>query len=255
MPAGPLLAWKRGDLKGVAERLTLAAGIAATAAAIILSVTKGGSLLIVAGLFCAIYAIVGALTESCDRIQLFRAPAKIAAARAVGLPRSAFGMLFAHLGIGISLLGVIAEAGWSQERIVALKAGDRVSISDFDVSFKGIEEREGANWRDRAGRFEVRRGGVMVATIESSKRVYVASSQTTTEAGIKTFGFGQLYISLGDAMPGGTVSARIYWKPAVLLIWLGGIVMALGGALSLSDRRLRIGAPKPARRTVVAPAE
>src|SRR6185312_12747197 len=254
MPAGPLLAWKRGDARGVAERLTFAAGIAAVIAGLVLWLAQGGSLLAAAGLFCAVYAIIGALVEFSERLQLFRAPLGVSFLRARGLPRSAFGMLLAHIGIGISLLGIVAEAGWSQEKIIALKPGDRFAIASFDLSFKGLEERSGANWRDRVGRFEVRRGGVEVATLEPAKRIYLVSNQPTTEAGIATFGFGQLYISLGEPMPGGAISARIYWKPVVTLIWLGGVVMALGGALSLSDRRLRVGAPKPARRPALAPA-
>jgi cytochrome c-type biogenesis protein CcmF len=94
----------------------------------------------------------------------------------------------------------------------------------------------------------------VVALVEPAKRTYLVGGRPTTEAGIKTFGLGQLYISLGD--PGdGAVSARIYWKPLVTLIWLGAVVMALGGALSLSDRRLRIGAPRPAKRSAMAAAE
>jgi cytochrome c-type biogenesis protein CcmF len=172
------------------------------------------------------------------------------------LPRSAFGTTLAHLGIGLALLGIVAEAGWSEERVVALKAGDRVSIGQFDLQFKGLTPRQGPNWRDQIGRLEVRRGGVVVATLEPAKRTYLANGQSTTEAGIETFGFGQLYASLGDPTADGAVSARIYWKPLVTLIWLGGLVMAIGGVFSISDRRLRIGAPQPARRRAVpAPAE
>jgi cytochrome c-type biogenesis protein CcmF len=180
----------------------------------------------------------------------------VSLSRLRGLPRSAFGTTLAHLGIGLALLGVVAEAGWSEERIVALKAGDQVSIGQFDLEFKGVIPRQGPNWRDLVGRFEVRKGGVVVATMEPAKRTYLADGQSTTEAGIETFGFGQLYASLGDPMADGAVSARIYWKPLVTLIWLGGVVMAIGGACSISDRRLRIGAPQPARRnTLPAPAE
>ncbi len=96
----------------------------------------------------------------------------------------------------------------------------------------------------------------MVAILEPAKRIYVANGQSTTEAGIETFGFGQLYASLGDPLADGAISARLYWKPLVTLIWLGGVVMAIGGLVSISDRRLRIGAPQPARRRVMpAPAE
>ncbi len=254
MPAGPLLAWKRGDLRGVTERLTFAAGIAAAVAGLVLWLTQGGPILSAAGLFCAIYAIAGALIEFSERLQLFRIPLAASFSRARGLPRSAFGTVLAHIGVGISLLGIVAEAGWSQERVVALKPGDRIAIADFDLSFKGLYDREGENWHDRLGRFEIRRGGLQVTTLEPAKRIYLGN-QPTTEAGIATFGFGQLYISLGEPMPNGAISAHIYWKPLVTLIWIGGMVMAIGGALSLSDRRLRVGAPKPARRMSVLPAE
>ena len=255
MPAGPLLAWKRGDIRGVAERLLLAAFVAMVAAGFVLWLAQGGPLLAVFGLFCAVYAIVGAVLEFSGRVRLFRAPVADSLSRARGLPRSAFGTLLAHIGIGISLLGIVGEAGWSQERIIALKPGDKLSIADFDLSFTGLYAREGKNWRDSVGHFDIRRGGVQVGTLEPAKRVYIVNNQPTTEAGIATFGFGQLYISLGEPMPGGAISARIYWKPVVTLIWLGGLVMALGGALSLSDRRLRVGAPRPSRRAAMMPAE
>ncbi|HLL29063.1 MAG TPA: heme lyase CcmF/NrfE family subunit [Xanthobacteraceae bacterium] len=256
MPAGPLLAWKRGDLAGVAERLVFAAALAAAVAGLSLWLVNGGPLPAVVGLLIALYVMTGALVEFADRIALFREPIPVSLGRAAGLPRSAFGMLLAHFGIGVVLLGIVAEGGWSEERIVALKAGDQFSIGQFELQFKGLIPRQGPNWRDQVGRFEVRKSGVVVATLEPAKRTYIADGQTTTEAGIETFGFGQLYASLGDQTADGVVSARIYWKPLVALIWLGGVVMAIGGAFSISDRRFRIGAPQPARRRAIpAPAE
>jgi cytochrome c-type biogenesis protein CcmF len=96
---------------------------------------------------------------------------------------------------------------------------------------------------------------VEVAVIEPSKRRFSARATETTEAAITTFGLSQLYVSLGDIGDDGAVTVRIYWKPLVTLIWLGPVIMALGGLISLSDRRLRVGAPRPARRAVAAPAE
>jgi cytochrome c-type biogenesis protein CcmF len=256
MPAGPLLAWKRGDAYGAAQRLTLAAGLALVIAMFILLFTEGGSLLLALGLFAGVFAIAGAFTEFFDRIALFRESFSSSLARAKGLPRSAFGTLLAHAGIGISLLGVVAETGWSTERIVSVKPGERVGVAGFELVYKGIDEVRGPNWRADVGHFDVRAGGVTIATLDPAKRVYLARNMPTTEAGIKTFGLGQLYISLGDREAGGNISARIYWKPYVTLIWLGTLVMAIGGILSLSDRRLRIGAPRPAaKRAAAAPAE
>ncbi len=256
MPAGPLLAWKRGDAYGAAQRLTAAAGIALVVAMITLWLTQGAPLLGIAGLFAGMFAIVGALTELADRTALFREPFRSSMARARGLPRSAWGTAIAHAGIGISLIGVVAETGWAQERIASLKPGERVSISGYELVFRSVDKVDGPNWRAEVGHFDVRVAGVTVAKLDPAKRVYIARNQPTTEAGIKTFGFGQLYVSLGDSEPDGGISARIYWKPYVTLIWLGTIVMALGGLLSLSDRRLRVGAPRPAaKRLAATPAE
>ncbi len=254
MPAGPMLAWKRGDALGIAQRLSLAAVVALVLAALVLFVTQGGSVLSAAALFVGIFAVTGALADVSERLALFREPFASSMARARGLPRAVFGGALAHAGIGIALLGVVAESNWSDEKIVSLTAGDRVQIANFDLRFTGLSERVGPNWRDTVGNFEVREGGRVAGTVRPAKRVYVATGQPTTEAGIRTFGLGQLYISLGDPAPDGGISARIYWKPFVLLIWLGPVFMALGGLLSLSDRRLRVGAPRRAKRVAV-PAE
>ena len=91
--------------------------------------------------------------------------------------------------------------------------------------------------------------------METGKRFYPSRKMNVTESGLLTVGVSQVYASLGEMVPGGAIGLRLYYKPLVLLIWLGALVMGLGGALSLSDRRLRIGAPKPAARSVAQPAE
>ena len=255
MPFGPLLAWKRGDLYAAAQRLILAAVAAFIFAAVALYMSGSGSVASAAGLFIAIFAIAGAIAELAERTALFREPLSHSLRRAVGLPRAAYGSALAHAGIGFALLGVVAESGWSTERIVTLKPGDQVSIAQLDLNYSGITRRNGPNWQDDVARFEIRRAGGVVAVSEPAKRTYLARGMPTTEAGIVTFGLGQLYISIGDPTPQGSVSARIYWKPLVLLIWLGPLLMALGGLLSLSDRRLRIGAPRRAKTAAAVPAE
>jgi cytochrome c-type biogenesis protein CcmF len=95
----------------------------------------------------------------------------------------------------------------------------------------------------------------VLTTAEPSKRKFPVRGSETTEAAIKTFWLSQLYVSLGDIADDGAVTVRIYWKPLVTLTWLGAIVMAFGGLLSLSDRRLRVGAPRPSRHVLPAPAE
>jgi cytochrome c-type biogenesis protein CcmF len=102
----------------------------------------------------------------------------------------------------------------------------------------------------------VRRNGEVVGVMEPSKRNFPSRNSGTTESALMNRGFGQLYLSLGDPNPDGSIAVRLYHKPLVLLIWLGAVVMVIGGAFSLSDRRLRVGAPKPARsKTAMQPAE
>ena len=104
-------------------------------------------------------------------------------------------------------------------------------------------------------RFTVRQGGAVVDVLEPSKRTFPQRQMSTTEAALLTRGASQLYLSLGEVGSDGAIAVRLYHKPMVLLIWLGAVVMVLGGALSLSDRRLRVGAPKPARKAALQPAE
>jgi len=252
MPAGPLLAWKRGDAAGVAQRLAIAAA-AALVIALVVFWTNGAPLYPMLALTIAVFAIAGALVEFAERITLFRAPLGESFARMVGLPRASFGTLLAHAGIGISLLGIAVEGGWSIEKIVSIRPGESTTISDFDLRFRQWAERKGENYRDIAAVIEVRRDGITVAELAPAKRTFAVRGQQTTEAAILTVGFGQLYASIGDPSPDRSVALRVYWKPLVLLIWLGAVVMAFGAAFSLSDRRLRIGVPKRAAKRSASP--
>jgi cytochrome c-type biogenesis protein CcmF len=252
MPFGPLLAWKRGDLAGVAQRLMSAFGAGIVVAVIVLYLQGGGPVLAPLGIGLAAFIILGAAVDVAERSGVGRVPAATALARFRGLPRSAFGAAIAHAGVGICLLGMIAETSWNAERIIGAKIGESFDVGGYELTLARVEPRNGPNYRDLVGVFTIRRGGAEIGTIESSKRLFTARNMPTTEAGIRTFGFSQLYVSLGDELPGNAIGVRAYWKPLVTLIWLGAVIMALGGALSLTDRRLRVGAPKPARKQKAA---
>jgi cytochrome c-type biogenesis protein CcmF len=256
MPFGPLLAWKRGDLLGVAQRLVGAAGIAAITVAVIFAMEGGGPILLPFAIGLALYVMAGALTEIVERTGLLKVPLATAFARARGLPRSAWGTTFAHFGLGITLLGVICETQWSLERIAELRPGQSISIRRYELQFDGVTTRQGPNYRELAAHFTVRRHGDVIGVMEPSKRSFSSRGTATTETALMTRGFSQLYLSLGDPNPDGSLAVRLYYKPLVLLIWFGAVVMVIGGALSLSDRRLRVGAPKPARsKAALLPAE
>ena len=256
VPFGPLLAWKRGDLLGAAQRLVGAAGIAVITVAVVFAMEGGGPILVPFAIGLAFYVMAGALTDIVERTGLLKVPFATAFARAKGLPRSAWGAAFAHFGLGITLLGVIGETQWSLERIAELKPGQTISVRRYELQFDGVTTRQGPNYRDLAGHFTVRRHGDVIGVMEPAKRSFPSRSTATSQTALMTRGVSQLYLSLGDQNPDGSLAVRLYYKPLVLLIWLGAVVMVVGGALSLSDRRLRVGAPKPARsKTALLPAE
>jgi cytochrome c-type biogenesis protein CcmF len=255
VPFGPFLAWKRGDVFGAAQRLMIAFGVAIAATLVAAAFAGAGSVLALFGVWLGIWLIAGAFSELAFRVKLGSVPLGDSLRRLAGLPRSSFGTTFAHAGVGITVLGLVSATSWLSEDILAMKPGDTAAIAGYELTLDGFLPRAGPNYRETAVRFTVTRGGSEVATVEPSKRVFATREMVTTEAAIKTFGLSQLYVSIGDIATDGTTTVRIFWKPLVTLIWLGAIVMAFAGLLSLSDRRLRVGAPRRARPAHPAPAE
>jgi cytochrome c-type biogenesis protein CcmF len=255
VPFGPLLAWKRADLAGVTQRLLGAFVVALLGIAATLAI-EGHPVLpaLVVGL--ALFVMAGALIDIAERIGTFRVPLATMAARARGLPRSNWGTALAHFGLGVVLLGIVGETQWGAERIVSMKPSDRVTLRHYDFSFDGTVPRSGSNYRDLVARFTVRRDGEVLGTMQPAKRTFLSRNSSTSQAALMARGFSQLYVSLGDVGADGSIVVRIYHKPMVLMIWLGAVIMFAGGAFSLSDRRLRVGAPRPARSAAaMQPAE
>ncbi len=243
VPFGPLLAWKRGDLLAVLQRLFGALAIALIGVAATFAL-EGKPVLPAFGVGVAMFVIGGAATDIAERTLLLRAPLATVFLRARGLPRSTWGTALAHIGLGVALLGVIGETQWSAERVVSLAPGQRVTMRGYDFTFEGTTPRTGPNYRETVAHFVVRRRGEIIGILEPTKRTFVSRGTTTTEAALLTRGLSQLYVSLGEPGENGAIAVRLYHKSIVLLIWLGAMVMVLGGALSLSDRRLRVGAPQ-----------
>jgi cytochrome c-type biogenesis protein CcmF len=247
LPFGPLLAWKRGDLLGAAQRLVAAGIVALIIVALVWAWTWGGSTFAPLAIGLAVFVIAGAVIDMIERIGLFRLPAGVAIRRARGLPRSAWGTMFAHAGVGIALIGIVCETTWNSENIRTMKPGDVTNVAGYGLKLESLTPRQGPNFHETAAKFDVLIDGRLIATMMPSKRSFTTRGATTTEAALLSRGASQLYISLGDIVADGSVTVRIYHKPLVLLIWFGPVLMAFGGVLSLSDRRLRVGAPKPAK--------
>lgn len=248
VPFGPLLAWKRGDLYAVSHRLFVALGGALLAALVGFFVIDGASALATFGAGLALWLMFGALTDIALKSGVGTLAPPVVWSRFKGLPRSVYGTALAHFGLGVTVMGIVAVTSLEIERIVVMRPGETLPIADYTLSYKGIAPYQGPNFSEERGQFTyVDKAGSVLGEIMSSKRLYTARQMPTTEAGIATRGFSQLYVSIGDTTPDGGLVVRVWWKPLILLIWLGGAVMMLGGTISLFDRRLRVGAPAARR--------
>ena len=255
MPFGPLLAWKRGDAAAAMERLLWAVGLAMLAVAVALVTHVRGPWLAPFALALGVWVIAGAASEIAHRVKLGQAPWPEVVRRLRNLPRASYGGALAHAGVGVMVVGIVATTAWQSESVLTMRPGERTEIAGYGLEFRGTAPSAGPNYQELTGHFIVTRGGAAVTELSPSKRLYDQPKQPTTEAGIHAAWRGDLYTVLGDEQKDGGYTVRLYFNPLVRLIWIGAIVMFLGGLLSLTDRRLRVGAPRSARRRALQPAE
>ncbi|MGO4572789.1 heme lyase CcmF/NrfE family subunit [Microvirga sp. 2TAF3] len=242
LPFGQTLAWKRGNFLGTAQRLYAVLGLSLLTAFAVLAFTHGGPIGAPFGIGLGVFLILGSLNEIVTRSWRKGSPWSVTWRKAAGLPRSTWGTVIAHAGVGLLVIGISATA-WDVESLGTLKLGERLKAGPYEIRLERLMPRQEANYREDVASLTVYRNGSELGTIETMKRLYITRGMPTTEAGIMTVGLSQVYASLGEMQPNGSIGMRLYYKPLVLLIWLGAVVMAAGGALSLTDRRLRIGAP------------
>lgn len=257
LPFGPLLAWKRGDAKGAADKLFYALIAAIAGAALAFIFAGRGSFLAPFGIAVGVWVMAGAISEILSRCKFGEVRFDEFRRRLAGLPRSAIGTLLAHFGVGLMVVGIVATSAYRQEYVAVMKPGDAASIGGYTVAFKSAVPFKGPNYSEKVGLFEVMHNGARVTDLEPSKRLYDAPPQPTTEAGIHASWAGDLYVVLGDEqdIAAQTFAVRMYFHPLVRFIWIGTMIMFLGGMVSLLDRRLRIGAPERARPRGAVPAE
>jgi cytochrome c-type biogenesis protein CcmF len=243
VPLGPFLAWKRADLSGALQRLWVA-GLAVLAALLVAwYLRSGGPVLAVLGMGLAVWLFAGALVELAERLKLFRVSPLDSWRRAMHLPRGAYGMTIAHAGLGILLAGIVAMSAWRSEVIQVMKPGETIAVAGYDFTFEDVQELQGPNYVSQRGEFRVSREGSSVASLYPEKRIYLVQRQPTTEAGIWTTWLADLYIALGDRQDEGGWTVRIFHNPLAPWLWIGAGIMVIGGIVSLTDRRYRVGAP------------
>ena len=250
MAVGPMLAWKRASLWPVLQRLWWVACIALLTF-LLTKFLAGSNVLSAVGFACATWLIAGAAADISDRIGLFRVGLRNALGRARGLPRAAWGAAIAHAGMGVTILG-IAGMGLATEKLVAVPPGGSTTFAGYEWRLEGVRDVIGPNFTDRRATITVLQEGRVVHVMEPSKRFFPLGRTTTTEAAIRTSAARDLYAVLGEERDGEAV-LRLHNNPLAPWIWLGAGIMALGAALSLSDRRIRIAAPARRRKEAEVP--
>ena len=246
VPFGPLMAWKRGDILAVAERLWGAFGLALVAIFIVLYQTSLRSILASLGIGLAAFVFFGGLYDLWFKSGNNNTGFWVRLRRLRGLPRANYGTALAHIGLGVTLFGIVAVATFGQESILTMQAGQKTTIAGKELLLEGARNVNGSNYSETQFAFSVKGKGKDLGSLTAAKRFYPSQNMPTTESGIKSYGLSQLYVAPGDVNGKGLV-LHIWWKPEVICIWLGAFFMMIGGLFSLSDRKLRMGAPKPAR--------
>ena len=229
--------WKRARLGETLRRLRMPA-VAALAVGLTLPLAIQGraTLVAVAGTLLGVWAAGTAVQDLWRRV---RSKADWRAGL-TSVPRAAWGMNLAHIGLGVWAIGVACVTSFGAEKDVRLAPGAHAELGGYTFVFQGEREAAGPNYTAQQGSVLVEREGTAVARLYPQKRLYASQGTVITEAAIHPGPFGDLYVSLGEGYDDGSWSLRLYDKPMVRWIWLGGVLMFLGGGLAASDRRYRL---------------
>ena len=237
MGVGPIARWKDAALPELFVRLRWALAISAITAIVLPLLLGNFTPMIGLGLFLAFWVFASSAELVYQRLRKSEGGllAGIAASS-----RSWWGMVIAHLGIAVFVLGVTVVKGFESEIAVKMHPGDVAHLAGYDFRFDGVESRNGPNYTANHGQIHVSKNGVLRTVLEPEKRLYTVTNMPMSEAGISPHLIHDLYASLGEPLDGGAWSVRIYHKPMVEWIWFGCLMMAFGGLLAMSDKRYRL---------------
>jgi cytochrome c-type biogenesis protein CcmF len=257
MAIGPMLKWKRSDIFEALVRLkhyAIAVGVL-TAIVLVVSIRFGflSALGAAFGMGLALWMVAGSLAVIAHRVRLGAVPYETTVRLARTTPLSFYGLAVAHAGMGVVVAGITGMSSWQTETVQMMRPGQGLNHSGYDVRFRTREVVAGPNYETERGTFDVSVNGRPLTTLVSERRYYPVRDQTTTSAGIRTNLISNIYITLGEPDTRGAWPVRFYYHPFAPWLWLGGFTMALGGFLSLADRRLRVGLPQSARKPMPAP--
>ncbi|MEP5630574.1 MAG: heme lyase CcmF/NrfE family subunit [Tateyamaria sp.] len=250
LPVGAMMPWKRGQITKAMRPLRYVFVLAIAVAGLVWALQTGRSLIGPLGAFLGAWLVMGAMIDLGSRTGQ-----KFNAARLLRLPRSDWGKAVAHGGLGITMLGVAGLTSWESEDIRVAQVGVPFEVGGYTLTLNTVEEGEGPNYLFTKAFVTLGKNGRVISQLEPEKRVYPIAQMPTTEAAIDYNLARDVYVVIGDEQANGGWAVRTYIKPLTNWIWIGCGLMALGGFLSLSDRRFRVAAP--ARKTVkkAVPAE
>ena len=253
MAIGPVLAWRRGNLSGALRRLMPALFGAVLAPLIVFYFNRGASPAALGGVALAVWATLGVVSDLADRAGAAKLPPAAVLRRLRHLPRGTWGYSIAHFGVGVLIAGITVSTAWRSERIETVHPGDNLQIAGRSLHFVGVTEGSIENYDVQRAEIVVDRPGSAPFTVYPERRWYPIAGSSTTNTSITTSGFGDLYLALGEGDGKGGWVLRAYYNPLVPWVWFGAVLAALGGLVSLSDRRSRMRAPAPRTLPGIAP--
>jgi cytochrome c-type biogenesis protein CcmF len=238
LPLGAILPWKRGKIAKAMKSMWGVLVLAVVVAAFTWTLQTDRSILAPIGALLAVWLVVGAVMDIWVRTGRGGLGSKLR--RFWNLPRADWGKATAHAGFGITIFGVAALTAWQVEDIRVAQVGETFEVAGYDVTLKDVRDVEGPNYFSTMADIELAQGGKVVALLSPEKRIYPVALMPTTEAAIQNGVFRDLYVVIGDPQDNGGWAVRTFIKPFANWIWAGCIIMALGGVLSLTDRRYRV---------------
>ncbi|MGO4852543.1 heme lyase CcmF/NrfE family subunit [Phaeovulum sp. W22_SRMD_FR3] len=248
LPVGALMPWKRATVRRSLRPLYPALLLTVALAMLIWAVGANRSAVAPIGAGLGVWLVLGALTELWQR-------AGHVPARLTRLPRADWGKAIAHGGLGVTFIGVGLLTAWSVEDIRVVQVGEPFEVGGYSITLDAVDQVRGPNYTAAEGTMTVTRDGKLVTVLHPEKRFYPVQGMPTTEAAIDNGLTRDIYLVIGDKQQDGGWAVRSYIKPFANWIWAGAMLMALGGVLSLTDRRYRVAAGARRGRLVGTPAE
>jgi len=238
MGIGPLARWRKANVPEIAARLKWAIAVSVICAVAVPLIEGKWSIMVALGVLLAAWIVSSSMVNLWSRVR--PGEGGQIGAKLASLPRGYLGMLAAHVGVAVFIVGVTLVKGYEVEKDVRMDVGDTVAIGPYTAKFVGTSEGSGPNYLYLRGEFQILRGEKLVRTMYPEKHQFSSKSEPMTDAAIAPGITGDLYVSMGESVGKTAWVVRVYYKPFVDWIWGGCMIMAFGGLLALSDRRYRL---------------